>query len=185
MAPLRRKSGSPSQLRGAERLVFRSGRGDITKISSSKAEVFIVYPVRTSIVCPCEDSCCKKRVRVGRYGASGDGRKKCPHCGGVRQNGTYFSGPADFSRHLQTDKCRRARGMWTSVAACAEKLGPLLAYEVSNPMFRITTESAGVKESIFKCPKCSTESPWRNRYQHCVECYPKHGICLPHKISDK
>lgn len=135
MAPEKATRRDNPQLKGSSPLFFSNGRGEVTKLSPTEAQVRIRYMVRTSMKCPCENTLCMKRVRLGRYGSSGDGGRRCPHCKSEKKDGFYFSGRADFERHLKSDKCQRARGLKMTKAESEKILGPQMCYEVSNPLF--------------------------------------------------
>lgn len=166
-------------LRGSDRLMFKSGRGYVTKLSAGRAEVCISYNVTTSMQCACEDASCERRIHIGRYGLSGDGKRSCPHCNFRKKDGNYFSGVAEFKNHLQTEKCKRSRDLALCKEEAIKIMGPSLVYEVNNPFFRVTGDGGKGNILLFNCPTCDEEVVWKNRYQHCVLCFPKQWCLLP------
>lgn len=67
--------------KGTVKMNFSSERGTIERISNKTSQIKVQYYDRTSVCCPCDDSACRRAVKVCRYGKCRDRSSKFVHCG--------------------------------------------------------------------------------------------------------
>lgn len=95
---------------GCRRMTFRRGKGKAEKMTWDQTKIRITYMVTTAVSCPCEDEQCRVKIRVGRFGDLGDGRRSCAHCRSSRSGEGFFHSRSDLRRHVETAKCMESRG---------------------------------------------------------------------------
>ena len=118
-------------------------------------------------------------VKVGEWAMLGGGSWSCVHCGlrrGVRVGGEGgqseqqmgFAGKQDLIRHLNTRKCRKARGLTEQVLSPKKSLTKDQIHELNDPEFIIRNDDG--TPSKYKCPVCSKTVKYSGRYAHHVSC---------------
>lgn len=72
------------------------------------------------------------KVRIGKFGSLGDGKRRCPYFG--KSSGlSYFSSRPDVNRDFATATCWNTSGIITVALPAYENLGYIVAHEVTNP----------------------------------------------------
>lgn len=163
---------------------FRMSRSrTINKIGASLAEINIHYNVTTAVECPCEKEECRTLIRVGKYFEMGSVSDVCVHCGKGRADGGVFRHGSDLNRHVGSLSCQKAQGLSPKPKSGYHMLGLALRHLVNDPENYTLETVDGKEKERFKCPKCEGNYAWSKRYQHAVECFPKHGLKLPKDAS--
>lgn len=165
------------RVRDEEKICTKEGYA--VKYTDMTAQVFKEERVSTAVCCPCKNEDCSKVLRVERFAMLGKGSWKCVHYDhlptemnqyGVRY-AFAFSTIAHLRRHLATSACRRSQVLSRILTPPRKCLSDAVAYEVDNPLYKMQDEDG---RETFKCPICSGTLTYRNRYNHVVQCYPKH-----------
>ena len=175
-------SGNSIGQRGSERLpslhVKPRSDGVVRRVDNTTAVYHKQVSAVTAIPCPCEDASCMKLIRVGVHAAMGSGSQACVHCGSTRSNERgedgFFKSKSDLVIHLNTRGCKASRGIRTNTKTPIAQLGRETTHLINNPKYEVLRGSS----KYFKCPVCTKEITYGNRYNHAIPCFPTTGVSL-------
>lgn len=156
------------------------GTTSVTVLNEDMVKVTIVREIKTTLICPCPNTCCTTKMAIGTHGSKGGGQITCPHCKARPKHACWVSG-ADFKKHVHTKRCQDHQQVRVVREPTPKQaLGRSLAHKIDGEEFIVENEA---KEEKFQCPvkKCGKTVKYGHRYTHCVACFRKNGI---HKVGD-
>ena len=145
---------------------------NIEVVNGSSVVVTTKRKWTTCIECPCTAKSCKALIRVGKYGDKGSGEPGCVHCGRGKEKNSWNS-IAELKRHVQSDACRKKQGViFRKRKTPKEILGRRLCHDIDNldNLFEERVGRGSLTRQRFKCPHCSKETNWNERFAHSVKC---------------